>query len=40
MATAGKASGRPKVVCNEITKNLQIISDKKVNVEHEPKTLK
>lgn len=34
------AAQRSKVVTNEITKSLQIISDKKINVEHDPKTLK
>lgn len=37
---ASAASKRSKIVTSEITKNLQILSDQKINVEHDAKTLK
>lgn len=41
MGSVGAGGGkRPRVVPNEVTKSLQILSDKKINVDHDPKTLK
>lgn len=38
--TGGSAAGKQRVICNDITKNLQLMSDRKLNVDHDPKTMK
>lgn len=39
-SVAGGATKRTKIVTSEVTKSLQILSDQKINVEHDAKTLK